>query len=125
MTSSRSRSTGLRTKDQIQLAFGRRLKTLRHAQGWNQEDFASKIEMSVDAVSSMERGKTFASLETLSRIAATLKTEISTLFEFDVDRRGTHLRAIEALLKNQPSEVAEAAEKQIRLLVDFVTQLKR
>ncbi len=81
--------------------------------------------MSVDAVSSMERGKTFASLETLSRIAATLKTEISTLFEFDVDRRGTHLRAIEALLKNQPSEVAEAAEKQIRLLVDFVTQLKR
>jgi transcriptional regulator with XRE-family HTH domain len=125
MTSPRSSPYTPRSKDQIHRSFGRRLKALRQAQGWNQEDFASKIDMSVDAVSSMERGKTFASLETLSKIAAALKTEISSLFEFDVDTRSAPLRSIEALLRNQSPDVLEAAEKQVRSLVDLATHLKR
>lgn len=123
MTSSRSRPSAPKTKEQIQQAFGRRLKSLRQAQGWNQEDFASRIEMSVDAVSSMERGITFASLDTLSRIASALKTNISTLFEFDDSSSSS--RVIEALLKNQPPEVIEAAEHQVKALVDLATRLRR
>jgi len=122
MISPRPRTSAPKTKEQIQRAFGQRLKSLRQAKGWNQEDFASKIEMSIDAVSSMERGKTFASLDTLSKIASVLKTEISALFEFD--EHSSNLRTIQALLKHQPPEVVAAAEHQIKVLVDLATRLQ-
>ncbi|MEW6437774.1 MAG: helix-turn-helix transcriptional regulator [Pseudomonadota bacterium] len=122
MTPPRSRPSAPKTKEQTHKAFGRRLKSLRQSQGWNQEDFASQIEMSVDAVSSMERGKTFASLDTLSKIAAALKTDIATLFEFE--EHYANVRTIQVLLKNQPPEVIEAAEHQIRALVDLAKRLQ-
>ena len=60
-----------------------RIKTLRTLRGMSQEQLAIKLDRSVDAVSSIERGKSFPSYETLEKLSSSLEVPVKDFFEFD------------------------------------------
>lgn len=63
--------------------FGQRLKHLRQARGFTQEELAEALNMSVEFVSFMERGVNGPSFDTLEKLAAILQVEVKELFDFD------------------------------------------
>ena len=63
--------------------FGQRLREIRFARKMSQETFAEKIDVSVDFLSLIERGKNAPSFETLDRIAHSLRLPVAELFRFD------------------------------------------
>jgi transcriptional regulator with XRE-family HTH domain len=53
-----------------------------------QERFAETLDISVDFLSLIERGKNAPSFETLDKIAKHLRVPVATLFTFDGRSRG-------------------------------------
>jgi transcriptional regulator with XRE-family HTH domain len=50
-----------------------------------QEQFAERLDISVDFLSLIERGSNASSFETLERIAKRLRISVADLFSFDSD----------------------------------------
>ncbi len=55
----------------------------------SQEKFAELLDVSVDFLSLIERGRNAPSFETLEKIARRLRVPTSELFAFDRDKKGT------------------------------------
>jgi transcriptional regulator with XRE-family HTH domain len=75
----------------LNLRLARAVRTLRSAAGFSQEAFAAKVKIHRTFMSSIERGKTNVSLETLERLAAGLDIYVWQLIrraETDVDGYG-------------------------------------
>lgn len=62
-------------------AFGKRVAEVRKSRGVTQQELAEKINMSVVAIAYIETGKRWARLGTLSKIANSLKVDVSDLFK--------------------------------------------
>ena len=63
--------------------FGQRLREIRLSRRMTQEQFAETVNMSVDFLSLIERGKNAPSFETLDRIGKRLRISVAELFNFD------------------------------------------
>ena len=63
--------------------FGQRLREIRLSRRQTQEQFAETLDISVDFLSLMERGRNAPSFETLDRIAKRLRVPVADLFTFD------------------------------------------
>lgn len=63
--------------------FGQRLREIRLSRRQTQEQFAEALDISVDFLSLMERGRNAPSFETLDRMARRLKMPVADLFTFD------------------------------------------
>jgi transcriptional regulator with XRE-family HTH domain len=63
--------------------FGKRLREIREQRRLTQEQFAETLDLSVDFLSLIERGRNAPSFETLDRIAKRLRMSVSDLFTFD------------------------------------------
>lgn len=63
--------------------FGERLRQIRTDRRMTQEQFAETLNISVDFLSLMERGRNAPSFETLERIARRLRVSVADLFAFD------------------------------------------
>lgn len=63
--------------------FGERLRQIRLSRRMTQEQFAETLDISVDFLSLVERGRNAPSFETLDRIAKRLKVPVADLFDFD------------------------------------------
>jgi transcriptional regulator with XRE-family HTH domain len=73
--------------------FGERLRQIRLSRRLTQEQFAEVLNISVDFLSLMERGRNAPSFETLDRISKRLRMPVAELFTFDGERnRGTALK---------------------------------
>ena len=59
-----------------------RLRQIRVKRGMTQERFAEAIDISVDFLSLIERGRNAPSFETLERIAKRLRLSVADLFTF-------------------------------------------
>ena len=70
----------------LQEAVGLRIRTLRKAKGFSQEDFADHCGIHRTYMGSMERGEKNVSLEILARVASGLKISLSELLK-DVDKK--------------------------------------
>jgi transcriptional regulator with XRE-family HTH domain len=66
----------------LRVQFGRRLRQLRLARDFTQEQFAEAAGVSVDFLSLVERGVNTPSFETLERFAPALKIRVAELFSF-------------------------------------------
>jgi transcriptional regulator with XRE-family HTH domain len=64
----------------VQPNFGIRIKLLRRNAGLTQQQLAELCELSVDQISSIERGKSFAGRSTLPLLASTLGVPKEALF---------------------------------------------
>jgi transcriptional regulator with XRE-family HTH domain len=75
----------------LNLRLARAVRALRSAAGFSQEAFAAKVKIHRTFMSSIERGKTNVSLETLERLAAGLDIHVWQLIrraETDADGYG-------------------------------------
>lgn len=63
--------------------FGQRLREIRASRRMTQEQFAEALNISVDFLSLMERGRNAPSFETLDRMAKRLRVPMAYLFTFD------------------------------------------
>ena len=68
-------------KDSALARFGQRLRVLREAAGFSQEELADRAEVHRTYLSGIERGKRNPSLINLLRIARALDISLSTLFD--------------------------------------------
>jgi transcriptional regulator with XRE-family HTH domain len=67
----------------LKAQFGQRLREIRNQRRMTQEQFAEKLNISVDFLSLVERGRNAPSFETLDRIARRLRLSVADLFTFD------------------------------------------
>jgi transcriptional regulator with XRE-family HTH domain len=63
--------------------FGRRLRQIRAQRRMTQEQFAETVDISVDFLSLIERGRNAPSFETLDKMAKRLKLSVADLFTLD------------------------------------------
>jgi transcriptional regulator with XRE-family HTH domain len=63
--------------------FGRRLREIRAQRRMTQEQFAETLDVSVDFLSLIERGRNAPSFETLDKIAKRLRISVADLFTFN------------------------------------------
>ena len=62
--------------------FGRRLRQIRAQRRMTQEQFAEMLDVSVDFLSLIERGRNAPSFETLDKMAKRLRMSVADLFNF-------------------------------------------
>jgi len=68
---------------ELQKKFGKRLRYLRRDRDLTQEQLAELIDLSVNAISLLERGRTSPSFETLVKLAKALNVDVGELLKFD------------------------------------------
>lgn len=68
--------------------FGRRLRQIRRRKDLTQEQIAAITGLSVEFISSIERGRNAPSFETIEKLAKVLDTPIDALFQFDEIQKG-------------------------------------
>ena len=74
--------------------FGLRLKAIRREKKLTQEELATRIGRSVDALSNIERGKSLPNFVTVEQLSQALSVPLKTLFDFDeapISRRRAQL----------------------------------
>ena len=64
--------------------FGARLRQIRAQRRMTQEQFAETLDISVDFLSLIERGRNAPSFETLDKIAKRLRLTVADLFTFNL-----------------------------------------
>lgn len=100
--------------------FGIRLRGLRKQRGLTQQQLATAMEMSEDAVSALERGKSLPGFETIEKLAKSLDVQLKDLFEFDgtpiPKRKAQMIEEISATARGLPDTDVELALAQIKLL---------
>ena len=62
--------------------FGKRLREIREHRRVTQEQFAETLDVSVDFLSLIERGRNAPSFETLDKFAKRLRMSVADLFDF-------------------------------------------
>ena len=62
------------------IKIGKRIRALRKAQGYSQEDFAAAANLGRSYAGRVERGEQNISMQSLIQIALTLKTELNEFF---------------------------------------------
>ena len=65
--------------------FGQHLRQIRLIRRMTQEQFAETLDISVDFLSLVERGRNAPSFETLEKIAKRLRMPVAELFSFTRD----------------------------------------
>jgi transcriptional regulator with XRE-family HTH domain len=66
----------------LRMQFGQRLRQIRLSRRKTQEQFAEMLDISLDFLSLIERGRNAPSFETLDKIAKRLRMSVSDLFDF-------------------------------------------
>ncbi|MBR1943810.1 helix-turn-helix transcriptional regulator [bacterium] len=67
-------------KNKILEQLGKNIQLLRKQKGYSQEEFAEKIGIATNTLSSIERGFSFMTVQTLEKISLTLKVPPHELF---------------------------------------------
>lgn len=62
---------------------GKKIRLLRHQQGWSQDDVAKKLDISIPAFSKIETGITDVNLSRVEQIAALFGLSVVELLTFD------------------------------------------
>ncbi len=68
--------------------FGKRLREIRTQRRMTQEQFAETLDVSLDFLSLIERGRNAPSFERLDKIAKRLRISVAELFTFESRTRG-------------------------------------
>jgi len=71
----------LREMDELKKTIGNRIRSCRLARGLSQQELALNLGRSTVAMSNIERGRSFPSVETLLKAAEVLECEVRDFFE--------------------------------------------
>lgn len=75
----------------VRVLLGRRIRSLREAQGFSQESFAERCRLHRTYVGGIERGERNVSLDNLVKIASALGVSLSLLMSFSPANRPSKL----------------------------------
>lgn len=100
-------------------SLGKKIRLLRHQNGWSQEDVAKKLDISIPAFSKIETGITDVNLSRLQQISKLFDMTVVQLLTFnDVDEQKQYNSALEDAtkkLQERNDEVIELQKKVIEL----------
>lgn len=100
---------------------GTRIREERKRAGLTQEKLAEKVDLSVDYIGYIERGKQAPYLKTLERIAKALRVEVYELFLFRDDDKKKD--ASEAAIKELILTVHNKNPEDIRFIASLLRQV--
>ena len=106
-------------KSYIQQQLGQKIKELRKIKGYSQEQFAEKIDIATNTLSSIERGNAFMTAPTLEKIIEVLNVTPKDLFSFDEDLDNEDMYA--SILKNL--EFIKNDRERLKIFYNFAKSL--
>ena len=75
--------------ESVNRRFGERIRALRLAKGWSQEDLAERAGMDRTYVGGIERGRRNPTLKNVAALARALECHLNELFEFPGEEHGS------------------------------------
>ncbi|WP_028295640.1 helix-turn-helix domain-containing protein [Olivibacter sitiensis] len=100
-------------------SLGKKIRLLRHQNGWSQEDVAKKLDISIPAFSKIETGITDVNLSRLQQISKLFDMSVVQLLTFnDSEEQKQYNTALEDAIKKlneRNEEVIELQKKVIEL----------
>lgn len=103
--------------ENIKLLLGKKIKELRKAHKYTQEQLAEKIGIGTPNISYFETGKFAPSIETLQKLAQVFGIEIYELYMFQPLKPTSEI-------KQELAQAIESDEKILRLLYKFYITIK-
>lgn len=103
--------------ENIKLLLGKKIKELRKAHKYTQEQLAEKIGIGTPNISYFETGKFAPSIETLQKLAQVFGVEIYELYIFQPLKPTSEI-------KQELAKAIESDEKILRLLYKFYITIK-
>lgn len=88
----------------------------------SQEELADRVQLSVETISNIERGRPTTRLSTVAKIADALETPVGELFSGKSAVDNPTLRALVDLLVDRPPAVQEAVLDQAKVVVHLWQQ---
>jgi len=107
-------------KADLKASFGNKVRALREAQRFTQDDLADCIGRSVDTVSNIERGIYATRIEVAGRIAQALKVDLADLFDFRDNVRPSADREHRRIVRNLTSLLNDLDTKNLLALRDVI-----
>jgi len=105
-------------KKKTNKSVGMNIRTLRHQQGWSQEDVADRLGISIPAFSKIETGVTDINLSRLEQIANVFEVSVVYLLAMDIkeaEHEPSHLSIAQKKLLDRETEIATLQRKVILL----------
>lgn len=103
--------------ESVKKLFGARVKEIREKCGLNQEQLAELVNMESRHISRIETGKSFTTLENISKIALALNVDINTFFDF------SHKKEKQSLIEEINVHLNNADSKQIELAYRLIMSI--
>ena len=97
--------------------FGARIKELREKKGISQEQLAEMVSMESRHISRIETGKSFTTIENISKIASALNVDINMLFSFK------HKNTREFIYNDILNHLNSADDKQLELIYKIIISI--
>jgi transcriptional regulator with XRE-family HTH domain len=107
-------------KADLKASFGNKVRALREAQRFTQDELADRIGRSVDTVSNIERGIYATRIEVAGRIAQALKVDLADLFDFRDNVRPSADREHRRIVRNLTSLLNDLDTKNLLALRDVI-----
>lgn len=112
-----------KTELNLKLLLGKRIRSLRVARGWTQQDLGEKAGISYKFIGEIERGKQNPSFSILAKISDALDIELKELFRFsnEIPTRKELEKEVERILKIMTDDEL----RHILLLIQAIYPFKR
>ena len=107
-------------KADLKANFGNKVRALREAQRFTQDELADRIGRSVDTVSNIERGIYATRIEVAGRIAQALKVDLADLFDFRDNVRPSADREHRRIVRNLTALLNDLDTKNLLALRDVI-----
>ena len=107
-------------KADLKASFGIKVRALREAQRFTQDELADRIGRSVDTVSNIERGIYATRIEVAGRIAQALKVDLAELFDFRDNVKPSADREHRRIVRNLTSLLNGLDTKNLLALRDVI-----
>jgi transcriptional regulator with XRE-family HTH domain len=94
-----------------------KLRELRKARGWTQEQVAEKAEISVSHYASAERGAENLTVDTVTRLARAFGVRVAVLFELE-EAASDDRKAVRQLLRKVVDNPSDALVHKVRVILE-------
>ncbi len=101
---------------------GRRIRKLRDAKGWTQQELGSQSDVNYKFLGEIERGQQNPSFEILTKIAAALDVELPELFRYEQEI--LNRKEIESRINQIIKSISDADLRQLLLILRVTFPVK-
>lgn len=111
-----------RVSENAKVLLGRRIRSLRNAKGWTQQELGNRADINYKFLGEIERGQKNPSFNVLLKIATALGMELPELFRFEHTILGR--KEIKTRIKEILGTIPDDALRQILLLLQVLYPIR-